>query len=130
MILVSKILVFITGIMMLVYGGYVVFAPEPSQTYLPLSIDSDQLANTLRAFGGVFLALGYLNMRFLNSSSKVQIGTVMIYVVGCMLIGKITGYIYDGYTTFSIATGVFGLILFISLIILHRARKNEISYDL
>ena len=43
------------------------------------------LASFIRTMSGVFVASGYILIRFIFSSSKVQLGTVLIYLVVFML---------------------------------------------
>jgi hypothetical protein len=49
-------------------------------------------------------------MRFLYSSSKVQVGTVVVYIY-VMVISKIFSFIYDGYTTIAVYLSLWVLLL-------------------
>ena len=88
------------------------------------------LANFIRTMSGVFVASGYILIRFIFSSSKVQLGTVLIYLCIFMLLGKFCGLFYEGFHTHDIIATIFGVLLLICLLVVHRQRKNELNYDL
>ena len=88
------------------------------------------LANFIRTMSGVFVASGYILIRFIFSSSKVQLGHVLIYLVAFMLLGKISGLFYEGFHFHDILTSSLGFIALIGLIVVHRHRKNLLNYDL
>ena len=46
--------------------------------FLPITAESIQEAHFARSYAGFVTAVGYLSMRFLYSSSKVQVGTVVL----------------------------------------------------
>jgi hypothetical protein len=79
---------------------------------------------------GIFIALGYLSIRFVFSSSRVQIGNVILSIVLCAMFSKVCSFIYDGITTHSVL--VFSLLVIYSfgLYYLQKKRKNEIDYNL
>ena len=92
--------------------------------------NNTSLANFIRTMSGVFVASGYILVRFIFSSSKVQLGTVLIYLCVFMLIGKMCGLLYGTFIMHDyIPTGLGVLVLF-GLIIIHKQRKNLINYDL
>ena len=84
----------------------------------------------LGGYAGFVAAVGYLSMRFLYSSSKVQIGTVVMYITIVMVFSKIFSFIYDGYTTMAITTFFVAIAYAIGLYVLQKARKNELDYNL
>ena len=87
-------------------------------------------ANFIRTMSGVFVASGYILIRFIFSSSKVQLGHVLIYLVAFMLLGKISGLFYEGFHFHDILTSTLGFIALIGLIVVHKQRKNLLNYDL
>ena len=87
-------------------------------------------ANFIRTMCGVFVASGYILIRFIFSSSKVQLGHVLIYLVAFMLLGKVSGLFYEGFQFHDIVTSILGLITLIGLIVIHKHRKNLLNYDL
>ena len=92
--------------------------------------NNTSLANFIRTMSGVFVASGYILVRFIFSSSKVQLGTVLIYLCAFMLIGKICGLIYEGFHTHDIIAIILGLFVLIGLVVVHKHRKNLLNYDL
>ena len=88
------------------------------------------LANFIRTMSGVFVASGYILIRFIFSSSKVQLGTVLIYLCSFMLIGKFSGLYYEGIKFHDIITTSLGTLTLIGLIVIHKHRKNLLNYDL
>ena len=88
------------------------------------------LANFIRTMSGVFVASGYILIRFIFSSSKVQLGHVLIYLVAFMLVGKISGLFYEGFQFHDIITTTLGFFTLIGLIVIHKHRKNLLNYDL
>ena len=87
-------------------------------------------ASFVRTMAGVFVASGYVLIRFIFSSSKVQLGTVLIYLCSFMLIGKFSGLYYEGITFHDIITTFLGTLTLIGLIVIHKHRKNLLNYDL
>ena len=69
-------------------------------------------------------------MRFLYSSSKVQVGTVVLYIIFVMMISKIFSFIYDGYTTIAVISFFMGVAFAIGLYAVQKARKNQLDYNL
>jgi hypothetical protein len=105
-------------------------SPDVNTIFLPFTADSVQEAHFARTYAGFVTAVGYLSMRFLYSSSKVQIGTVIMYITMVMVISKIFSFIYDGYTTIAVATFFIGIAYAIGLYVVQKARKNELDYNL
>ena len=87
-------------------------------------------ANFIRTMSGVFVASGYILIRFIFSSSKVQLGHVLIYLVAFMLLGKVSGLFYEGIQFHDIVTSTLGFFTLIGLIVIHKHRKNLLNYDL
>ena len=87
-------------------------------------------ASFVRTMAGVFVASGYVLIRFIFSSSKVQLGTVLIYLCSFMLIGKFSGLYYDGIKFHDVITTSLGTLTLIGLIVIHKHRKNLLNYDL
>ena len=87
-------------------------------------------ASFVRTMAGVFVASGYVLIRFIFSSSKVQLGTVLIYLCSFMLIGKFSGLYYEGIKFHDIITTSLGALTLIGLIVIHKHRKNLLNYDL
>ena len=87
-------------------------------------------ASFVRTMAGVFGASGYVLIRFIFSSSKVQLGTVLIYLCSFMLIGKFSGLYYEGIKFHDIITTSLGTLTLIGLIVIHKHRKNLLNYDL
>ena len=122
----------IIGIASMIMGLWAMLGPDfiawyPAfdgvQRYTPL-------ANFIRTMSGVFVASGYILVRFIFSSSRVQLGTVLIYLCVFMLLGKACGLYYEGYHFHDIIASILGVLTLISLIIIHRHRKNLLNYDL
>ena len=87
-------------------------------------------ASFVRTMAGVFVASGYVLIRFIFSSSKVQLGTVLIYLCSFMLIGKFSGLYFEGIKFHDIVTTSLGALTLIGLIVIHKHRKNLLNYDL
>ena len=69
------------GLISIVIGLSCMFAPDFSW-YPPFETieRGTPLSNFVRTISGVFVASGYILIRFIFSSSKVQLGTVLIYL--------------------------------------------------
>jgi hypothetical protein len=119
------------GLISIVMGLYGMFAPDFSW-YPPFETieRGTSLANFVRTISGVFVASGYILIRFIFSSSKVQLGTVLIYLVAFMLVGKFTGFLYDGFLQHDVIAFCMGVITLVSLLAIHRHRKSLLNYDL
>jgi hypothetical protein len=114
----------------LIAGITTMVSPDVNTIFIPITVESVQEAHFARGYAGFVAALGYLSMRFLYSSSKVQIGTVVLYITIIMIFSKIFSFIYDGYTTMAIVTFFIGIAYATGLYILQKARKNELDYNL
>ena len=125
-----KVLIFCLSSLFLIAGITIIVLPDVNTIFLPVTIESVQEAHFARGYAGFVAAVGYLSMRFLYSSSKVQIGTVVLYITIVMIFSKIFSFIYDGYTTMAVTTFFIGIAYAIGLYVLQKARKNELDYDL
>lgn len=125
-----RVLIFCLSCLFLIVGITTMISPDVNTIFLPFTADSVQEAHFARTYAGFVTAVGYLSMRFLYSSSKVQIGTVVMYITMVMVISKIFSFIYDGYTTIAIATFFIGIAYAIGLYVVQKARKNELDYNL
>ena len=129
-VIIFKIIIFCLSLLFLVAGVTTMVLPDVNTIFLPLVAENVQEAHFSRTYAGFIAAVGYLSMRFLYSSSKVQVGTVVMYILCVMLISKVFSFIYDGYTNIAIATFVIGLSYALSLYVIQRSRKNQLDYDL
>ena len=113
-------------------GLYMMFSPDVNSYMLTFYVESDQknLMTFIRTIAGLFAAGGYILLRFVFSSSRVQLGTVLIYLVAFMLVGKFSGFIYEGINYRSLIIFCIGLLTFFILLLERRKRRNQISYDL
>ena len=125
-----RVLIFCLSCLFLIVGITTMISPDVNTIFLPFTADSVQEAHFARTYAGFVTAVGYLSMRFLYSSSKVQIGTVVMYITMVMVISKIFSFIYDGYTTIAIATFFIGIAYAICLYAVQKSRKNELDYNL
>ena len=121
-----KVFIFFTACLFLIAGLTTVISPDINSIFLPIEVNDQATSILIRAFGGVITAVGYLSMRFLYSSSKVQVGTVILYIISVLLIAKLFSFLYDGYTHFSMTTFIILIIFALSLFLVQKARKNEI----
>ncbi len=121
----------IIGMVSLVMGLWAMFTPDFSMypTFQNIERGTSE-ASFIRTIAGVFTSCGYVLIRFIFSSSKVQLGTVLIYISSFMLFGKVMGLLYEGYSRHDIIVTTLGTILVIGLIVVHRHRKNLLNYDL
>ena len=125
--IIFRIFIFLVSSLCLIAGLTTILSPDVNNVFLPFEVNDQEVSILLRPFGGFVAAVGYLSLRFLYSSSKVQVGTVILYIVLVMLFAKFFSFIYDGYTHFSMITSCIGLIFAFSLFVVQRVRKNQIS---
>ena len=125
-----RVLIFCLSSLCLIAGITTMVSPDVNTIFIPINVESVQEAHFARGYAGFVAAVGYLSMRFLYSSSKVQIGTVVLYITIVMIFSKIFSFIYDGYTTIAVTTFFIGIAYAIGLYVLQKARKNELDYDL
>ena len=125
-----RVLIFCLSSLCLIAGITTMVSSDVNTIFIPITVESVQEAHFARGYAGFVAAVGYLSMRFLYSSSKVQIGTVVLYITIVMIFSKIFSFIYDGYTTMAVTTFFLGIAYAIGLYVLQKARKNELDYDL
>ena len=119
------------GLISIVMGLLGMFSPDFSWYLSFETIErGTSLSNFVRTISGVFVASGYILIRFIFSSSKVQLGTVLIYLVAFMLVGKFSGFLYDGFLRHDVIAFSMGFVTLIALFGIHRHRKNLLNYDL
>ena len=125
-----RIIIFCISALCLIAGLTTILSPDVNTIFIPFVVENVPQAHFARSYAGFVAATGYLSMRFLYSSSKVQVGTVVLYIVTVMMISKIFSFIYDGFTSFSVASFTIGTVFAISLYILQKNRKNQLDYNL
>jgi len=125
-----KIMIFVISVISVIAGVFTMVSPDVNTIFLPIVVENTQEAHFARSYAGFVAAVGYLAIRFLYSSSKVQVGTVVLYIMIVMLISKIFSFIYNGYTTVAVISFFMGVAFIIGLYILQKARKNQLDYNL
>ena len=128
--IIFRSIVFIISALLIIAGAAVVLSPDVNSSILPVYVNSVQLAHFVRGYAGFMMALGYLSIRFLYSSSKVGVGNVVFSIIAFMIVSKIFAFIYDGFTNYSIITFVLAIIFAISIYIVQKSRKNQLDYNL
>ena len=129
--LIARAILVILGGTMVVMALITIFSPEVGNKFLPpVELGNAALSTMIRTYAGFWLGCGYLTIRFVYSSSKVQIGSVLLYIFGCMIIGRLASIFYDGYNTHSLISLGLGILLFLSLYTVHQLRKNQLDYNL
>jgi hypothetical protein len=120
------------GLISVLGGIYMMFSPDVNTVILTFEVmpDDDALAIFVRTMSGLFAAGGYILIRFVFSSSRVQLGTVLIYLVSFMLVGKFMGFIYEGIYNKDLIIFAIGFLTLTVILIERRKRRNQISYDL
>ena len=125
-----KIMIFFISALAMIAGIVTMVSPDVNTVFLPVVVEGVQESHFARSYAGFVAAVGYLAIRFLYSSSKVQVGTVVLYIIIVMLISKIFSFIYNGYTTVAVISFFMGVAFIIGLYILQKARKNQLDYNL
>ena len=129
--LIARSILVILGGIMIAMAMITIFSPEVGNRFLPpVELGNAALSTMIRTYAGFWLGCGYLTIRFVYSSSKVQIGSVLLYIFGCMIIGRLASIFYDGYNTHSLISLSLGILLFLSLYTVHQLRKNQLDYNL
>ncbi len=120
------------GLISVLGGIYMMFSPDVNTVILTFDVrpEDDALAIFVRTMSGLFAAGGYILIRFVFSSSRVQLGTVLIYLVSFMLVGKFMGFVYEGIYNKDLIIFAIGFVTLTVLLIERRKRRNQISYDL
>ena len=123
-------IILIASIILLLVGLVTTLTPNVNNFLLPINVTSIEATIMLRSLAGIFIGLGYLSIRFIFSSSRVQIGNVLLTIVCCTIFSKICSFIFDGVTKYSL-TVFFMLVLYaIGLYYLQKKRKNDLNYNL
>tara|TARA_A100001011_G_scaffold199632_1_gene207923 strand:+ start:1014 stop:1403 length:390 start_codon:yes stop_codon:yes gene_type:complete len=125
-----KIMIFCISALAMIAGIVTMVSPDVNTVFLPIFVEGVQESHFARSYAGFVAAVGYLAMRFLYSSSKVQVGTVVLYILFIMIISKMFSFIYDGYTTFAVISFLMGVVFAIGLYAIQKARKNQLDYNL
>ena len=129
--IIIRAFLFIISVIAIVYGLYIILNPAtPDSLIIPIQVSNIEEASIVRSFSAFHVACGYLTLRFIYSSSKVQIPSILIYIITFMLFGKLLSFYYDGFSLYSMATTLFAFLCLIALRIIQVQRKNQISYDL
>lgn len=123
-------IILIASILMLLVGLLTSLTPGLNNFLLPIEVTSNEAVIMVRSISGLFIGLGYLSIRFVFSSSRVQIGNVLLSIISCAIFSKICSFIYDGITNYSIIVFSFMVLYAIGLYYLQKKRKNEIDYNL
>ena len=125
-----KIMIFLISALAMIAGIVTMVSPDVNTVFLPVVVEGVQEAHFARSYAGFVAAVGYLAMRFLYSSSKVQVGAVVLYIIFIMMISKMFSFIYDGYTTVAVISFFMGVVFAIGLFAVQKARKNQLDYNL
>ena len=125
-----KIMIFCISALAMIAGVVTMVSPDVNTVFLPIFVEGVQESHFARSYAGFVAAVGYLAMRFLYSSSKVQVGTVVLYILFIMIISKMFSFIYDGYTTFAVISFLMGVVFAIGLYAIQKARKHQLDYNL
>lgn len=128
--IIAEIVLTLCGAIMFLMGLTTIVLPDVNSFFVPVNVDNDAMASMVRTYAGFFLASGYLTIRFVYSSSKVQVGNILLYIFGCMIFSRLFSFMYEGLSDHSLYSFFGGVILFLSMYFLQRKRKNQISYDL
>ena len=115
-----KIMIFCISAIAMIAGIATMVSPDINTVFLPIVVEGIQEAHFARSYAGFVAAVGYLAMRFLYSSSKVQVGTVVLYIIFVMMISKIFSFIYDGYTTYAAISFFTGAVFAVGLFIVQK----------
>jgi len=125
-----KIMIFCISALAMIAGIVTMVSPDVNTIFLPVVVEGVQESHFARSYAGFVVAVGYLAMRFLYSSSKIQTGTVVLYIIFVMMISKMFSFIYDGYTTIAVISFFMGVVFAIGLYAVQKARKNQLDYNL
>ena len=120
----------IASIIWLTMGLVTSLTPGVNNIFLPVEVTNQDQAILIRSISGLFIGLGYLSIRFTFSSSRVQIGNVLLTICFFSILSKISSFIFDGITTNSLLTFALLIIYGTTLFYLQKQRKNQIDYNL
>ena len=123
-------IILILSIVMLLIGLLNVLTPGVNNIFIPIEINDLDTRIMVRSLSGILIGIGYLSIRFIFSSSRVQIGNVLLSITVCALFSKIFSFIYDVFTTYSVVVFFFVACYGTCLYYLQKKRKNQIDYNL
>ena len=123
-------IILIASIILLIVGLVTTLTPDVNNFLLPIDVTSKEATIMLRSLAGIFIGLGYLSIRFIFSSSRVQIGNVLLTIVCCTIFSKICSFIFDGVTKYSLTVFFMVVLYAIGLYYLQKKRKNDLNYNL
>ena len=123
-------IILIISIVILLIGLLNVLTPGVNNIFIPIEINDLDTRIMVRSLSGILIGIGYLSIRFIFSSSRVQIGNILLSITVCALFSKIFSFIYDGFTTYSVTVFFFVLFYGICLYYLQKKRKNQLDYNL
>jgi len=123
-------IILITSLMMLLVGLVTTLTPGVNNIFLPIEVNGLDSKIMVRSISGLFIGIAYLSVRFVFSSSRVQIGNVLLSLTLCGLFSKIFSFIFDGFTNYSLAVFFFMSLYALGLYYLQKKRKNQLDYNL
>ena len=118
-------IILIASILLLSVGLLTSLTPGLNNFLLPVEVASKESVIMVRSIAGLFIGLGYLSVRFVFSSSRVQIGNVLLSIISCAIFSKICSFIFDGITNYSII--VFFLMVFMQSVFITSKRKEKMK---
>ena len=116
--------------MMLLVGLVTTLTPGLNNIFLPIEANDLDSKIMVRSIAGLFIGIAYLSVRFVFSSSRVQIGNVLLSLTLCGLFSKIFSFIFDGFTNYSLGVFLFMSLYALGLYYLQKKRKNQLDYNL
>ncbi len=123
-------IILITSLMMLLVGLVTTLTPGLNNIFLPIEANDLDSKIMVRSIAGLFIGIAYLSVRFVFSSSRVQIGNVLLSLTLCGLFSKIFSFIFDGFTNYSLGVFLFMSLYALGLYYLQKKRKNQLDYNL
>ena len=123
-------IILITSLMMLLVGLVTTLTPGVNNIFLPIEVNGLDSKIMVRSISGLFIGIAYLSVRFIFSSSRVQIGNVLLSLTLCGLFSKIFSFIFDGFTNYSLGVFFFMSLYALGLYYLQKKRKNQLDYNL
>ena len=128
--MILKGIILILSIFMLLLGLLNVLTPGVNNIFIPIEINDLDTRIMVRSLSGILLGIGSLSIRFIFSSSRVQIGNVLLSITLCALFSKIFSFIYDGFTTYSVTVFFFVVCYGRFGYFRQKKRKNQLDYNL
>ncbi len=81
--MILKGIILILSIFMLLLGLLNVLTPGVNNIFIPIEINDLDTRIMVRSLSGILIGIGYLSIRFIFSSSRVQIGNVLLSITLC-----------------------------------------------